>query len=117
MARLAYLAFALLTIGPAAAGARAAALPATPYYAMPAYPTQQTGSPVQQQIIENYRTQLLQAQRAARQNGSALDRRQLDIERRLNAANSAPNPTPLPARPAAPSLDVVPAPPFNAAPR
>ena len=48
-------------------------------------------SPVQQQIQENYRTQLLQQQRdLLRQDPSGLGREQIDIQHQLSIYNSAP---------------------------
>jgi len=48
-------------------------------------------SPVQQQIQENYRTQLLQQQRdLLRQDPSGLSREQIDIQHQLSIYNSAP---------------------------
>jgi hypothetical protein len=63
-------------------------LPATPYYAMdPNSPlTPRAANPVQQQVLENYRTQLLQAQRdSLQQNPSGLGPNQLRIGNQLNA--------------------------------
>ena len=67
--------------------------PAPPYYAMdPHAPmTPSANSPVQQQIIENYRTQLLQSQRGlAQQNPAGTSPAQLDVNHQLNQYNSAP---------------------------
>ena len=48
-------------------------------------------SPVQQQIQENYRTQLLQQQRElSLQNPSGLSREQIDIQHQLNIYNNTP---------------------------
>ena len=48
-------------------------------------------SPVQQQIQENYRTQLLQQQRELLlQNPSGLSREQIDIQHQLNIYNNTP---------------------------
>jgi hypothetical protein len=104
---------------PGVAAAQAVS-PAVPYYAMdPRMPlTPHADSPVQQQILENYRSQLLQAQRAMLlQNPGGAGREQLDINRQLNgfAGGSASTPT-SPATPP-PSFGTVPQPPFDAAPR
>jgi hypothetical protein len=48
-------------------------------------------NPVQQQILENYRTQLLQQQRELmRQNPSGLSRDQIDIQHQLDLYNGTP---------------------------
>lgn len=78
------------------AAAQTPLVPAPPYYAMA--PSQgfgtQPASPVQQQILQNYRTQLLQTQRESlQQNPSGLGREQLDINSRLSGYN-APAPVP-----------------------
>jgi hypothetical protein len=100
MGRAAGLAIAFAAIAGAAWGQ---VPPATPYYAMdPVSPlTPRAGSPVQQQVLENYRTQLLQAQREGlQQNPSGLGRDQLQIGSQLNAFGGPatmvpPNPGPL----------------------
>ena len=69
-------------------------VPAPPNYAMnpPA-----ANSPLQQQILRNYRSDLQQTQRdLAVRNPSGLSREQLDITRQLNAVDSALNPAPSP---------------------
>ena len=78
--------------------------PAPPYYAMdPHAPLTPSGnSPLQQQIIENYRTQLLQSQRTLQQqNPAGTSPTQLDINHQLSQYNSAP--AALPGPPAAPA--------------
>ena len=111
MVRAAVLAIALTTASGAAWGQ---VPPATPYYAMdPRSPLMpRAASPVQQQMLENYRTQLLQAQRdSLQQNPSGLGRDQLQLGNQLNtfngpAAMSAPTmtspPPPFPGIPAGP---------------
>ena len=87
--------------------------PAPPYYAMdPTMPlSPRAAGPVQQQILENYRTQLLQTQREGlQQNPSGVGRDQLEISRQLNAFGGPAATAPTPA-------STVPSPPFNAAPR
>lgn len=104
-------------------------VPAPPYYAMePTMPlTPYAKSPVQQQILENYRSQLLQTQREQlEQNPSGLGREQLEVGRQLNAYGPgyslAPpamgNPGPAPSFNPAPfsSANPLPSPPFDAAP-
>jgi hypothetical protein len=102
----------LLAIGLATAGlldpafAQTTIAPAPPYYALSPAPNGQ--SPVQQQIQENYRSQLLQTQREMlQQNPSGLGREQLEINHQLNMYNAPPPVTynaPPPARsPAAPA--------------
>jgi hypothetical protein len=70
-------------------------LPSPPYYAtnpnQPLAPSPQ--SPVQQQLIENYRTQLLQTQREMlQQNPSGLSREQIEVGRQLNTVYPSYNP-------------------------
>ena len=49
-------------------------------------------NPVQQQVQQNYRTQLMQEQRdMLQQNPSGLGREQLEIQNQLNQYNSAPH--------------------------
>jgi hypothetical protein len=116
MGRAAGLAIALAVVSGAAS---AQVPPAAPYYAMdPRAPlTPRAASPVQQQVLENYRTQLLQTQRdSLQQNPSGLGRDQLQIGAQLNgfggpATMVAPNtPAPTPPFPSIP-----PAPLFNPA--
>jgi hypothetical protein len=108
MLRIALLAAAMIAAG-APQMARAQAAPSPPYYAMdPQSPGAPSGnSPVQQQIIENYRTQLQQTQRSlSQQDPSGTSRAQLDINRQLNQYNTAPptpfSPAPLSSPPIAP---------------
>jgi hypothetical protein len=77
--------------------AQAQTVPTPPYYAMdPQSPmTPATNSPVQQQILENYRTQLQQVQRSLlRQDPSGTSRAQIEINRQLNGLNTASPPLP-----------------------
>src|SRR5579862_7329934 len=102
-------------------GAAAQVAPAVPYYAMdPQMPlTPHADNPVQQQILQNYRSQLLQTQREmSLQNPGGLSHDQIEINRQLNAfgAGAAAAPTP-PTAPPMPNFGTVPSPPFNAAPR
>jgi hypothetical protein len=95
------------------APALAQILTAPPYYAtQPSMPlTPYANNPVQQQILQNYRTQLQQTQRdMLQQNPSGLGRDQIEVNRQLNAYNSLFQPPP--AAPIAP----VPSPGFNPAP-
>jgi hypothetical protein len=91
-----FYAVALLVAAPVAALAQFVVVPAPPNYAM-SPPV--SDSPLQQQILRNYRSDLLQTQRElAVQNPSGLSREQLDVTRQLNAVNSALIPaSPLPA--------------------
>jgi len=85
MRRAAMLAIALAVVSGAAS---AQVPPATPYYAMdPKSPlTPRAASPVQQQVLENYRTLLLQTQRESlQQNPSGLGCDQLQVGAQLNA--------------------------------
>jgi hypothetical protein len=87
------------------------AAPAPPYYAMePTTPLTPTArSLVQQQILENYRARLQQAQRDLQlQNPAGFSQSQLEVSRQLNAFG----PGAIPLAPAAPA----PAPGFNPAP-
>ena len=108
------------------APALAQILPAPPYYAtQPSMPlTPYANSPVQQQILQNYRTQLQQTQRELQQQSpSGLGRDQIEINRQLNAYNPYLQPPPVAAvPPASPNFNPAPfspsgtlAPPFNAA--
>jgi hypothetical protein len=70
-------------------------LPNPPYYAInpnqPFAPSPQ--SPVQQQVLENYRTQLLQTQREMlQQNPPGLSRDQIEVNRQVNAFTPGNNP-------------------------
>lgn len=124
MVRAGFLAIGLLIA--ATAAAQTPVVPAPPYYAMSPNGSP-TGGPVQQQVLENYRTQLLQTQREMlRQNPSGFGPDQRDVNRRLNAIGPGAIAAP-PASGASmpPSFDpvpfgassVLPQPPFNAAPR
>jgi hypothetical protein len=102
---------AALLPAPLPALAQAIVVPAPPYYAMePTMPlTPSARSPVQQQILENYRTQLLQTHRdMLLQNPSELGAAQLQVGQQLNAIGQGPI--------AAPSAAIPPAPSFNPAP-
>jgi hypothetical protein len=82
----------LLAATPVAAHAQSVRLPAEPGYATN---SPVADSPLQQQILRNYRSDLLQTQRElAGQNPSGLSREQLDVMHRLNAVNSALIPAP-----------------------
>jgi hypothetical protein len=91
--------------------------PAPPFYAMdPTSPlTPRAASPVQQQMLENYRTQLLQAQRDnLQQNPSGLGRDQLQLGNQLNTFNGPAAMTPPSiAAPAPPFPSIPPSPLFN----
>ena len=79
---------------PSIAHAQFVPVPASPNYAInpPA-----SNSPLQQQILRNYRSDLQQTQRElAARNPSGLSREQLDITQQLNAADAALNPAPSP---------------------
>ena len=95
--------------------------PAMPYYAMdPKSPlTPRAASPVQQQMLENYRSQLLQAQRdSLQQNPSGLGRDQLQLGNQLNTFNGPAAMTPPSvAAPAPPFPSIPPGPLFNPAVR
>jgi hypothetical protein len=114
--RVAILAIAMLA---AAGGASGQVPPATPYYAMdPATPLMpRAASPVQQQVLENYRTQLLQTQRdSLQQNPSGLGRDQVQIGSQLNAfAGPATTVPPSVVAPLPPFPSTVPGPLFNPA--
>lgn len=94
--------------------------PAPPYYAMdPTSPlTPRAASPVQQQMLENYRTQLLQAQRdSLQQNPSGLGRDQLQLGNQLNAfGGPAAMVPPTVAAPLPPFPSIMPGPLFTPAP-
>lgn len=82
------LCLALLSAMPLVALAQATVVPAPPYYAMqPTSPlTPSARSPVQQQILENYRTQLQQTERdLLLRNPSGLAPAQIEVGRQLNA--------------------------------
>ncbi|MGE0258673.1 MAG: hypothetical protein AB7H71_04985 [Alphaproteobacteria bacterium] len=76
--------------------------------AAPGYPIQPpaSNSPLQQQMLRNYRSDLQQTQRElSARNPSGLSREQLDVRHRLNAVDSAlaPAPTPPAPTPSAPA--------------
>jgi hypothetical protein len=107
--------------------AQATVVPTPPYYAMePTTPlTPSARSPVQQQILENYRTQLLTTQRdLLLQNPSGLGAAQLDVGRQVNVLGPGAIASPPAAVAPAPSFNpapfagtsALPAPPFDAAP-
>jgi hypothetical protein len=104
MFRIARLAIGLVTVTLLTEAALATAsaqgiVPAPPNYA--ATPVTAGQSPVQQQIQENYRLQLLQTQREMlQQNPSGLGRDQIEVNRQLNTY-SAPPPAPVYAAPPA----------------
>jgi hypothetical protein len=96
--------------------------PAPPYYAMdPTSPlTPRAASPVQQQMLENYRTQLLQAQRdSLQQNPSGLGPNQLQIGNQLNAFGGPATMVPATVAPPTPPFPSIPPSPLftPAAPR
>jgi hypothetical protein len=121
------LCLALLSAMPLVALGQATIVPAPPYYAMePINPLTPTArSPVQQQILESYRSQLQQTQRdLLLRNPSGLGASQLDVNRQLDALGVGA--IPLALVPSAPPAsfnpapfaggNVLPMPPFNAAP-
>jgi hypothetical protein len=118
MVRVLLLVIALAAAGaPVAASAQTGILPAPPYYAMSpgSSPAPSGPGPVQQQVLENYRTQLQQTQREMlQQNPSGLGRDQIEVTRQLNLYNAAPPTTYTAAPPAAPSR--APPPTYYAAP-
>jgi hypothetical protein len=90
MGRLVFCTMALLAAAPVMAHAQFVSVP-PPGYAM----NPPADSPLQQQILRNYRSDLLQTQRdLALQNPSGLSRDQLDVARQLNTVNSALIPSP-----------------------
>lgn len=92
MGRLVFCLVALLAAAPVAAHAQFVPMPAPPNYAMN---PPVSDSPLQQQILRNYRSDLQQTQRdLALRNPSGLSREQLDVTRQLNAVNSALHPVP-----------------------
>jgi hypothetical protein len=95
MGRLAFCIVALLAaVAPLAARAQFVPVPATPGYAMN---PPVSDSPLQQQILWNYRSDLQQTQRElAVRNPSGLSREQLDVTHQLNTVNPPLNPVPPP---------------------
>jgi hypothetical protein len=93
MGRLVFCVAALLAAAAlVSARAQFVAVPAAPGYAMN---PSASDSPLQQQILRNYRSDLRQTQRElAARNPSGLSREQLEVTHRLNAVNSALNPAP-----------------------
>lgn len=84
---------ALPAAAPVAAQAQRVRVPASPGYAT-SPPV--ADSPLQQQILRNYRSDLQQTQRElAVQNPSGLSREQLDVTHQLNNMNSVLTPAPL----------------------
>jgi hypothetical protein len=83
---------ALAAAIPGASRAQPVMIPATPGYAInPPLPN----TPLQQQMMQDYRTDLRQAQRElSLQNPSGLSREQLDVTHRLNTMAPPPNPVP-----------------------
>lgn len=108
MLRAALLGIALVT----ALSAQASAQPAQ-YAVVPGQSLGSPGqSPVEQQVQQNYRTQLMQAQRELlQQNPSGLGRDQIEINRQLNSYNAAPAYNPPPVNNAAPLYNNTPQPP------
>ncbi len=93
MFRVLLLVIALAVAAPAMASAQTGILPSPPYYAMSpgSSPSPSGPSPVQQQVLENYRIQLQQTQREMlQQNPSGLGRDQIEVTRQLNLYNAAP---------------------------
>jgi hypothetical protein len=87
------LAALLAVAAPETARAQPVVVPAQPGYAMNPPPSD---SPLQQQLLRNYRSDLQQAQREMTvQYPAGLTREQLDVARQLNAVNSMLNPAPL----------------------
>jgi hypothetical protein len=90
MGRLLFAVLCLAALSSGAAHAQFVPVPAPPSYAInpPA-----SASPLQQQMLRNYRSQLQQTQRElARQNPTGISREQLEINRQLNAFNPGLNP-------------------------
>jgi hypothetical protein len=97
MGRLVLCAVALLAIAPVAVRAQLVSVPAPPGYAMS---PSASDSPLGQQILRNYRSDLQQTQRElAARNPSGLSREQLDVTHQLNTVNSALNPALAPPAP------------------
>jgi len=91
MGRLALCVVALLAAAPAASRAQSGSVPQQPNYAI----NPPASGPLQQQILRNYRSDLLQTQRGLTvQNPSGLNPEQIEVTRRLNAVNPALLPTP-----------------------
>jgi len=100
MSRFALCAVALLAAAPVVARAQSGSVPPPPNYAI--NPPVSDG-PLQQQILRNYRSDLLQTQRELTvQNPSGVNREQIEVTRQLNAVrpalpSTATAPSPLPA--------------------
>ena len=107
MFRVLLLVIALAAAGaPVGASAQTGIVPAPPYYAMSpgTSPAPSGPSPVQQQVLENYRIQLQQTQRELlQQNPSGLGREQIEVTHQLNLYNATPPTTYTAAPPPAPS--------------
>jgi hypothetical protein len=104
MGRLVFCLVALLAAAPVAAHAQLVRVPAAPGYATN---PPVADSPLQQQILRNYRSDLQQTQRElAVQNPSGLSREQLDVTHQLNTVNSALTPPPLSGTTMAPAATV-----------
>jgi len=121
MVRVLLLVIALTAAGASGpASAQTSIVPASPSYATT--PGVSAVPPVQQQIQENYRSQLQQTQREMlQQNPSGLGREQIEVNRQLNTFNAVPPTTymaaPPPAASRAPAARYYAAPPvFDAAP-
>ena len=96
----------LVAAGPGTARAQFTAIPPPPYFAVN---PPSGGTPLQQQQVQNYRSQLLQAQsELARQNPSGWSREQIEVARQLNAFDPALNPAPAP--PATTAAPLMPSP-------
>ena len=90
MSRFALCAVALLAAVPVVAHAQSGSLPPPPSYAIN---PPVSDSPLQQQILRNYRSDLLQTQRELTvQNPSGVNREQIEVTRQLNAVNPALTP-------------------------
>ena len=82
----------LLAAASVAVHAQLVRVPAAPGYATN---PPVVDSPLQQQLLRNYRSDLQQTQRElAVQDPSGLSREQLDVTHRLNTMNAAPTPPP-----------------------
>src|SRR3954447_4433752 len=91
MGRFTLCVVALLAAVPVMARAQSGSVPPPPNYAI----NPPASGPLQQQILRNYRSDLLQTQRElTAQNPSGLNREQIEVTRQLNAVNPALPPTP-----------------------
>jgi hypothetical protein len=92
MGRFVLCVVALLAAAPAASRAQSVSVRQPPSY--PINPPA-SDSPLQQQILRNYRSDLLQTQRELNvQTPSGLSRDQIEVTRQLNAVNPALAPAP-----------------------